>query len=170
VSDSETRAAAGETLARAGLWLALGGWVGSWLFFALVVARTAFRVLPSTELGGRVVAPALAVLHWYGVVAGVLVAGIAWKLRRARACVLLPLAMAALCAYSESVVTGEMEELRPRVFGEEGDEKSAERYRTLHGRSMGLFSAVALGAIALTALHARSDALDLIEARAARKT
>jgi hypothetical protein len=150
--------------------LALGGWIGSWLFFALVVARTAFRVLPSTELGGRVVAPALEALHLYGVVAGVLVAGVAWSLQRARACIVLPLVLAGLCIYSQAVVTGEMETLRPRVFGAQGDELSAARYRALHGRSMAIFSAVALGAIALTYLHARADARDLAEARAARKS
>ena len=35
------------TLLRAALWLVLGGWVGSWACFGLVVAPNAFRVLPS---------------------------------------------------------------------------------------------------------------------------
>jgi hypothetical protein len=44
---------------RSALWLALGGWVGSWALFALVIARLAFRVLPSPEVAGHLVAPVL---------------------------------------------------------------------------------------------------------------
>ena len=160
----------GETLLRAALWLLLGGWVGSWVFFATVIARIAFQVLPSTELAGRIVAPALAALHVYGVVAGLLVAAVAWRLRRARKLLVLPLILAAFCSYSQLAITGEMEQIRPRVFGPAGDEISAARYRELHGRSMAIFSAVALGAIALVFLHARSDALERRSEAGQRKT
>lgn len=160
----------GETLLRAALWLLLGGWVGSWVFFATVIARTAFQVLPSTELAGRIVAPALAALHVYGAVAGLLVAAVAWKLRRARSLLVLPLILAAFCSYSQLAITGEMEQIRPQVFGPAGDEASAARYRVLHGRSMAIFSAVALGAIALVFLHARSDTAERRAEPGQRKT
>ena len=51
-------AAIGHSVAlRSPLWLALGGWVGSWALFALVIARLAFRVLPSPEIAGQLVGP-----------------------------------------------------------------------------------------------------------------
>ena len=49
----------GAALLRGLLWLLLGTWIGSWLLFALVVAPTAFRVLPSTHVAGTLVAPVL---------------------------------------------------------------------------------------------------------------
>jgi len=170
VRNSASSRALRGTLLRSSLWLLLGGWVGSWLFFAMVIARTAFQVLPSTELAGRVVAPALTALHVYGALAGVAVAGLARGLRRSRLLLWLPLVLAALCAYSQLSITAEMEALRPRVWGPGGDELAAARYRLLHGRSMLVFSAVCLGAVSLVFMHARADASDAIQGELRQKS
>ncbi len=52
-----------ETTLRTALWLLLGGWVGSWACFGLVVVPAAFQVLPSTELAGKLVGPVLGTLR-----------------------------------------------------------------------------------------------------------
>ena len=56
---------------RTALWVVLGWWIGGWALFAFVVARTAFRVLPSTQVAGQLVGPVLAALHLYGAAAGI---------------------------------------------------------------------------------------------------
>jgi hypothetical protein len=142
---------------RSALWLALGGWVGSWTLFALVIARVAFRVLPSAEVAGHLVSPVLAVLHLYGAVAGVALAGLAIALRRGWLLVALPLALSLGCLASQYGVTPQMEALHELAFGAAGNIEAAARYRQLHGISMGIFTSVLLGAIALVVLHVRRE-------------
>ena len=143
---------------RCALWLVLAGWIGSWAFFALVIARLAFRVLPSAEVAGLLVSPTLAVLHLYGVFAGVALAGLARALRRGWLLVLLPLGLAAACFASEYGVTPQMAALRDLAFGAAGNVEAAARYRALHGLSMGIFTSVLVGAISLLVLHVRHEA------------
>ena len=49
--------------------LSLIVWVGGLIFFP-VVAQTAFSVLPSRHLAGNVVGRSLGILHWMGIVSG----------------------------------------------------------------------------------------------------
>ena len=142
---------------RSALWLALGGWVGSWAMFALVIARLAFRVLPSPEIAGHLIGPTLATLHWYGAAAGVALAALAAVLRRGRVLVALPLALTAACLATQLGVTPQMEAIRDLAFGPAGNMEAALRYRHLHGISMAIFTGVLLGAIALVVLHVRSE-------------
>ena len=51
--------------------LSLVVWLGGITFFAFVLAPTVFAVLPTRELAGTVVNRALPVLHWMGVISGV---------------------------------------------------------------------------------------------------
>lgn len=51
--------------------LSLIVWVGGLIFFP-VVAQTAFSVLPSRHLAGNVVGRSLGILHWMGMVSGVI--------------------------------------------------------------------------------------------------
>jgi uncharacterized membrane protein len=51
--------------------LSLICWIGGLIFFAFVLAPTAFQVLPSTHLAGNVVGRALSKLHWIAIVSGV---------------------------------------------------------------------------------------------------
>jgi len=144
-------------LLRGLLWLLLGGWIGSWLLFALVVAPTAFRVLPSAAVAGTLIGPVLDALHLYGAAAGVALAALGRGLRRGTLRVALPLAMAVACLYSQFGVSAELAEIRDQVFGPEGSEQLAARFAHLHRLSMGIYSVVLLAALALLGLHAADD-------------
>lgn len=139
------------------LWLTLSGWVGSWALFALVIARLAFRVLPSPQIAGQLIGPTLEVLHWYGAAAGATLAALALALRRGRMLAGFPLALAVACLVSQLAVTPRMEALYDQAFGPAGTLEAAAQYRRLHGVSMAIFSAVLSGAIALVVLHVRRE-------------
>ena len=51
--------------------LSLVVWLGGLIFFAFVVAPTAFKVLPTHHLAGSVVTRSLGALHWMGIVSGI---------------------------------------------------------------------------------------------------
>jgi len=51
--------------------LSLVAWIGGLMFFAFVLAPTAFQVLPTTHLAGNVVGRALGKLHWIAIVSGI---------------------------------------------------------------------------------------------------
>jgi uncharacterized membrane protein len=51
--------------------LSLVCWIGGLIFFAFVLAPTAFSVLPNTHLAGNVVGRALGKLHWIATISGV---------------------------------------------------------------------------------------------------
>jgi hypothetical protein len=52
--------------------LSLIVWLGGLIFFAFVLAPTAFSVLPTTHLAGNVVGRALGKLHWIGIGSGII--------------------------------------------------------------------------------------------------
>jgi hypothetical protein len=149
-----------ETASRTALWLLLGGWVGSWALFGLVVAPTAFRILPSTQIAGQLVGPVLTALHLYGGLAGVALALLARGLGRRPLLVALPLLMGALCLASHFGISLPLDEIRELAFGPTGNSDAAGRFNRLHQVSVGVFMAVGLMAVALTALHAGADARD----------
>ncbi len=51
--------------------LSLALWIGGLIFFAFVLAPTAFTVLPTTHLAGNVVGRALSKLHWIAIFSGI---------------------------------------------------------------------------------------------------
>jgi len=51
--------------------LSLVVWIGGLIFFAFVLAPTAFQVLPNTHLAGNVVGKSLGKLHWLAIVSGI---------------------------------------------------------------------------------------------------
>lgn len=51
--------------------LSLVVWIGGLIFFAFVLAPTAFTVLPTTHLAGNVVGRALSKLHWIAIGSGI---------------------------------------------------------------------------------------------------
>jgi uncharacterized membrane protein len=55
--------------------LSLVCWIGGLIFFAFVLAPTAFSVLPTTHLAGNVVGRALGKLHWIGMISGIVFLG-----------------------------------------------------------------------------------------------
>jgi len=53
------------------MFLSLAVWIGGLIFFAFVLAPTAFQVLPNTHLAGNVVGRALGKLHWIAIFSGI---------------------------------------------------------------------------------------------------
>ena len=53
------------------MWLSLIVWLGGIIFFA-VLAPNVFAVLPTRQLAGNVVGRMLPILHWMGIVSGLL--------------------------------------------------------------------------------------------------
>ena len=51
--------------------LSLVVWLGGVIFFAAAVAPTVFSVLPTRHLAGNVVNRSLHILHWMGIISGV---------------------------------------------------------------------------------------------------
>src|SRR5271155_4473659 len=51
--------------------LSLVVWIGGLIFFAFVLAPTAFSVLPTSHLAGNVVGRSLGKLHWIGFISGI---------------------------------------------------------------------------------------------------
>ncbi len=51
--------------------LSLVVWIGAIIFFVSVLAPTVFSVLPSHDLAGKVVSRSLGIMHWMGVVSGI---------------------------------------------------------------------------------------------------
>jgi uncharacterized membrane protein len=108
---------------RAIMLLALIVWIGGIIFFAFVLAPTLFRVLPDTLLAGKVVSPALSKLHCMGLIAGAifLLASVLYdrrkylRLRLFTATHVLMVAMLALTAYSQFVITPRMHAIRIRM-------------------------------------------------------
>jgi hypothetical protein len=68
-----------QTLIRAIRLLVMVAWVGGLIFFAFVLAPIAFHTLPSAHDAGLVVGGTLRILHWIGLIGGVLFClGTAW--------------------------------------------------------------------------------------------
>lgn len=157
LAGAQRHAGASGVALRSALWLVLGGWVGSWACFGMLVAPLAFQLLPSSHVAGTLVGPILNALHLYGAAAGGILALLAWQLERGRLRIALPLLLAAACLYTHFGVSAEMAEIRERAFGPEGNEVWSARFNHLHRVSLGIFLAVSAGSLALVVLHAQSD-------------
>jgi hypothetical protein len=147
-----------QAVVRTALWLALGGWVGSWGFFAFVVSRIAFQVLPG-DVAGDLAGALLSILHVTGAAAAAIVVGASIALGRRGAVVGLPIVLALVCLASEIWLSPEVAAVRPSALGAESTMEAAQRFKRLHALSLGLFMAVHLASIVLLAWHARLDAL-----------
>ncbi|MEI9980261.1 MAG: DUF4149 domain-containing protein [Edaphobacter sp.] len=116
-----------QTFVRALRLYAMVAWVGGLAFFAFVVAPVAFGSLSSAHQAGLVVGGTLRVLHWIGLVSGVVFCAGTWRLwMRAgdsarvglrRALVLTGL-MLVVTAYSQFRVLPAMEVDRALAGGE----------------------------------------------------
>lgn len=103
--------------------LALIVWIGGIIFFAFVLAPTVFKVLPTRELAGNVVTPALTSLHWMGIVSGVafLVCSLWYsqlkfaRLKPFSLINLLVLIMLVLTLVSQFVISPRMHEMRTQM-------------------------------------------------------
>ena len=133
------------------------GWFGAMLLFAFVVAPTAFRVLPGADVAGQMIGPVLRSIHLFGLLAGVALAGIAWALGRSRWLIVLPLVLAAGCAFNEFFITAELGNVLPHEMGGPSPEERAARFALLHRLSMLIYTAIGLGVAATAIGHARAD-------------
>lgn len=154
-----SRSIARETALRATFWLSLGSWVGAWGFFAFVVSRIAFKVLPG-NVAGDLAGALLAVLHLGGAVAALLCAGALMGLGRRGAVVALPVLLALVAVASELLLSPEIATLRPSTLGAANTEDTQTRFRLLHGLSLGLFMLIHLASIALAGWVAWLEARD----------
>jgi hypothetical protein len=147
----------GQTALRTCLWLLLGGWFGSYLLLGAVIAPTAFAVLPSTELAGKLMGPVLTKLHIYGASAGIALAFVSKSLGRGPVLVTVPIALSALCLYSHFGVSAHLAEIRDLNFGPDGTAEVAARFGALHRRSLSIFIGIGLAVTVLIGFHARAD-------------
>lgn len=103
--------------------LSLVVWIGGLIFFAFVLAPTAFQVLPNTHLAGNMVGRSLGKLHWIAIISGIifllsslwynrLVNGTAhvFALRHVLICLML-----ALTLFSQFWIIPRMDALRAQV-------------------------------------------------------
>jgi hypothetical protein len=141
------------------LWLALGGWVGAWGFFAFAVSRIAFRILPGNVVGDLVGA-LLRDLHFGGAAAALVTAAALAGLGRRGWIVGLPLVLGILSAASELVLSPAIAAIRPSTLGAASTEEIQTRFRLLHGLSLGLFMAIHLASVVLVGWISWRDSRD----------
>jgi hypothetical protein len=146
-----------QTILRTALWMSLGIWVGSWAFFAFVVSRIAFQILPG-DVAGDLAGSLLTILHFGGALAALVAAGSAAALGRRGWPIALPLGLALICLSSELWISPGIAAVRPSTIGEASTVASGEHFRLLHRLSIGLFLAVHFASMILIGLHARLDA------------
>ena len=137
--------------------MSLGTWVGSWAFFAFVVSRIAFQILPG-DVAGNLAGSLLTILHYGGAAAAFVAAGSAVALGRRGWVVALPVGLALVCLASEFWISPEIAAVRPSTIGEASTLQSGERFRLLHRFSIGLFLAVHFASMVLVGLNAKLDA------------
>ena len=142
---------------RSMLWLSLAGWLGSWAFFAFVVSRVAFRVLPG-NIAGDLAGMLLQTLHFGGAGLALIAAASAFALGRRGLVITLPVVLAAICLVSELWLAPEVAAVRPSTLGAAATQETSLRFSHLHRLSLGLFMLVHLASLVLVVLHARLDA------------
>ena len=145
-----------RTVLRTSLWLALGGWVGAWAFFAFVVSRIAFQALPG-DVAGDLASVLLSILHYGGAAAAFVVVGASMGLGRRGWVVGLPLLLGVLYLGSELFLSPEVAAVRPTQLGADNTVDTQQRFRTLHAVSLGLFMAIHLASAVLVWGHARLE-------------
>jgi hypothetical protein len=85
--------------------LSLVVWLGGIIFFAFVLAPTVFTVLPTRHLAGNVVTRSLTLLHWIGIISGLVFAGTSMAWARTTTGTAEPLAARHLLIYLMIVLT-----------------------------------------------------------------
>src|SRR5262245_23471922 len=139
--------------------LALIVWIGGIIFFAFVLAPTLFSVLPSPQMAGNVVSPALSKLHVIGLACGIafLLCSLLYdRIRYARmrlfiATNVLVVLMLALTAYSEYSISPRMRELRTQNMNTPSVRTEFDRLHAWSTRFEGGVLLLGLGVVVLTA-------------------
>jgi uncharacterized membrane protein len=150
--------------------LAIVAWVGGLMFFAFVLAPTAFHVLPSTHEAGLVVGATLRILHMIGLIGGsifCLATAILWFRAEVPARVGFAIGMTltgimlAITAYSQFSIIPAMEQDRVAAGGaiETADIESPARmhFERLHRVSEKLEGFVLLCGLGVVLILARES-------------
>ena len=159
-----------EKVLRALRLLAMVAWVGGLAFFAFVVAPVTFHRLASAHQAGLVVGGTLEILHWIGMIGGVvfyLATGILWLRAEVPARVGFAIEMAltgvmlAVTAYSQFRILPAMEQDRVQAGGaiETADASDPARldFERLHVRSERLEGLVLICGIGVVLVLARES-------------
>jgi len=147
--------------------LSLIVWLGGLIFFAFVLAPTAFSVISSRHLAGMVVGRSLGTLHWMGIISGVifLISSISYsRLAKGTAHVfagrhVLICLMLALTLISQFGIMPRMDTLRASIGEIDSvppDNPARMQFDTLHGWSTRVESGVFLLGLVVVYLAAAS--------------
>jgi Domain of unknown function (DUF4149) len=146
--------------------LSLIVWIGGLIFFP-VVAQTAFTVLPTRQLAGLVVGRSLGVLHWMGMISGVVFltsslvysrfnTGTAHVLATRHILIIL---MLTLTLISQFGIIPRMDTLRASIHGEidsvPADNPARARFDALHAWSTRIEEGVLLLGLIVVYLSAK---------------
>ncbi len=151
------------------MFLSLIIWIGGIVFFAFVLAPTAFSILPSAHLAGSIVAPTLSKLHWMGIISAIVFLLSSFFLARltnghARpfaACNILLYLMLLLTSVSQFAVMPKMASLRASVGDIETtalNNAARIQFDALHQWSVRLEGGVLLLGLAAAYLTSRQQA------------
>jgi hypothetical protein len=153
-----------KALIRTLILLALIVWLGAEIFFPVVAGVTFGQLRPDTHAAGQIVGALLRIMHWMGLVCGVVLLALlalapAWGVFSSRL-VLAPMAlvvgMLALTAYSQFGIIPAMERDRVAVGGviDAAPRENPARvdFDRLHGRSTTVEGAALLLGIAVVGL------------------
>jgi hypothetical protein len=137
----------------------LSAWLGGALIVAAVVAPAAFDVLPTRTLAGALVGRVLPVLFWSGIVIGLLVLWLGWRVPAPMPRTGLALVLIASSLVAQLVIAPRIERLRREIRGplEALDPSSPLRqaFGRLHGMSVACLGAGGLAALLLLLLLVR---------------
>lgn len=137
----------------------LAAWLGAALAVAAVVAPAAFDVLPTRTLAGALVGRVLPTLFWSGVVVGLLVLWMGWRLplpgTRAGAAVVL----VAACLVAQLVIAPRIDRIRARIGGPmdalDPSNPLRQSFGRLHGASVACLGVGGIAALVILVLLIR---------------
>jgi len=138
----------------------LAAWLGAAGIVATVVAPAAFDVLPTRTLAGALVGRVLPVLFWSGLVVGVLVLWMGWRMPFPESRTAAAFVLVAACLVAQLVIAPRIERVRASIGGpvDALDPSNALRqsFGRLHGMSVACLGAGGLAALVLLVLLIRA--------------
>ena len=137
----------------------LSVWLGAAFIVASVVAPAAFDVLPTRTLAGALVGRVLPVLFWSGVVVGLLVLWLGFRVPLPMSRSVAAVVLVAACLGAQLVIAPRIERVRAEIGGplEALDPSNPLRqaFGRLHGMSVACLGAGGLAALVILVLLVR---------------